>query len=77
MNVFAKNAGRIASNDDSGGPDSYLRFPAPRDGDFVVSVADHLKNGGPDYIYRVEISPVTPRLSSLALPTNRSCAGPT
>ena len=28
----------------------------------MISVADHLKKGGPDYTYRVEISPVTPRL---------------
>jgi hypothetical protein len=62
LNIFGKNAGPVESNDDSGGPDSYLRFSAPRDGEFVVSVADHLKNGGPDYTYRVEISPVNPRL---------------
>ena len=62
LNIFGKNAGRVASNDDSGGPDSYVRFTAARDGDFVISVTDHLKNGGPDYAYRVEISPVTPRL---------------
>ncbi len=62
LNIFGKNAGRVAGNDDSGGPDSYVRFTAPRDGDFVISVTDHLKNGGPDYAYRVEISPVTPRL---------------
>ena len=59
---FRQNAGRVASNDDSDGPDSYLQFTAARDGDFVVSVADHLENGGPDYTYRVEISPVSPRL---------------
>ena len=28
----------------------------------MISVADHLKKGGPEYTYRVEISPVTPRL---------------
>jgi Bacterial pre-peptidase C-terminal domain len=62
LNIFGKNSGRVASNDDDGGPDSYLRFTAAVDGDFVVSVADHLQNGGPDYTYRVEISPVSPRL---------------
>jgi hypothetical protein len=62
LNIFAKNAGRLASNDDSEGPDSYLRFTAARDGEFVISVADHLGKGGPDYTYRVEISPVSPRL---------------
>ena len=60
--LFAKNAGQVAGNDDSGGPDSYIRFNPPRDGDFVISVSDHLKKGGPEYTYRVEISSVTPRL---------------
>ena len=62
LSIFARNAGRLAANDDSGGPDSYLRFTAVKDGDFIISVADHLKAGGPDYTYRIEISPVSPRL---------------
>ena len=60
--VFARNAGQVAGNDDSVGPDSYIRFNPPRDGDFVISVSDHLKNGGAEYTYRVEISSATPRL---------------
>ena len=63
IGLFARNAGQVAGNDDSGGPDSYIRFNPPRDGDFVISVSDHLKNGGPEYTYRVEISSVTPRLA--------------
>ncbi len=62
LSIFDKNAGTLATNDDSAGPDSYLRFTAAKDGDFVISVADHLKAGGPDYTYRVEISPVSPKL---------------
>ncbi len=62
IRLFARNAGQVAANDDSGGPDSYIRFNPPRDGDFVISVSDHLKKGGPEYTYRVEISSVTPRL---------------
>ena len=53
----------VARNDDSGGPDSSLRFNAPKDGEYVVSVSDHLKKGGPLFAYRVEISPVTPQLT--------------
>ncbi len=63
LSISARNGGRVASNDDSGGPDSYIRFNAPKDGEFVVSVADHLKKGGADYAYRVEISPVEPKLT--------------
>ena len=32
----------IASNDDSGGPDSYLRFTVPEDGDYCFQGYDHL-----------------------------------
>jgi Bacterial pre-peptidase C-terminal domain len=60
--LFASNAGQVAANDDSVGPDSYIRFNPPRDGDFVLAVSDHLKKGGPEYTYRVEISSATPRL---------------
>ena len=50
-------AARIAGNDDAGGPDSYFRFTAPEDGEYVVWVHDHLGKGGPDYVYRVEVTP--------------------
>ena len=58
--IFAAGGGAIAGNDDSAGPDSFLRFTAPADGDFVINIGDHLKNGGPTYAYRVELSPVKP-----------------
>ncbi len=63
LTIAAKDGGALASNDDSGGPDSYVRFNAPNDGQFVISVADHLKKGGADYAYRIEVSPVSPRLT--------------
>ena len=62
IGLFARNGGQVAGNDDSTGPDSYIRFNPPRDGDFVISLSDHLKKGGPEYTYRIEISSVTPRL---------------
>ncbi len=65
--VFGPDGGTIAGNDDSGGPDSYIRFSAPSDGDYHVSVADHLGNGDSDYVYRIEVSPVAPTLT-LGLP---------
>lgn len=48
----------IASNDDSGGPDSYARVTIPADGEYTVFVRDHLNKGGADYFYRIEITPV-------------------
>jgi hypothetical protein len=63
MSVSTRNGGRIANNDDNrGNPDSYFRFKAPKDGEYVIAVRDHLKNGGPEYSYRVELTPVTPKL---------------
>ncbi len=62
LSIAARNGGRVANNDDSGGPDSYVRFLAARDGEYVVTMADQLKKGGLDYSYRVEIAPVAPRL---------------
>ncbi len=63
MTIAARGGGRVGGNDDRGGPDSYVRFTAPKDGEYVVSVTDHLKKGGPDYFYRVEVGPVAPRLT--------------
>lgn len=60
--IFAAGGGALAGNDDSGGPDSFLRFTAPNDGDYVINVTDHLKNGGPTYAYRIELAPVKPDL---------------
>jgi hypothetical protein len=48
---------QLAAADDNGGrPDSYFRFTIPEDGDYLVEVTDHLRQGGPTYLYRVEIS---------------------
>ena len=54
---------RLASNDDSGGPDSYFAWTVPADGEYFLQVRDHLYNGGPDYVYRVEFQPVAPTVS--------------
>lgn len=61
--VGVKNGAAIAGNDDSAGPDSYIRFTAPNDGEYVVWVFDQLRKGGPDYTYRIEASPVEPKLT--------------
>lgn len=53
----------VGGNDDSGGPDSYLRFTAPDDDEYVVLIQDHLKQGGSDYVYRVELMSVIPNLT--------------
>jgi hypothetical protein len=62
----AQGAG-VVGNDDSAGPDSYMRFASPADGDYYVVVSDHLKSGGPEYAYRLEFNRVAPALT-MALP---------
>ena len=63
LNIYDA-AGRAQgnSNDDSGGPDSYIRFNVPNDGEYFIRIRDFLKRGGPDFVYRVEITPVVPSL---------------
>lgn len=62
----AQGAG-IVGNDDTAGPDSYMRFGVPADGDYYVVTTDHLKAGGPEYAYRLEINRVAAALT-MALP---------
>ncbi len=56
----ASNGKQLASNDDVRGPDSYLRFKAPADGEYTVALCDHLYTGSDAHTYRIEITPVTP-----------------
>ncbi len=64
--ILADGAG-VGANDDSGGPDSGLRFTAPAAGDYVLMIHDQLMSGGPEFVYRVELAPVAPALN-LSLP---------
>jgi hypothetical protein len=65
--IQRSNGAGVGNNDDSGQVDSYLRFTAPDDDQYVVIIRDHLNQGGANYTYRAEVSPVQPRLT-LALP---------
>jgi hypothetical protein len=65
LQLLNAQGGGIAGNDDSGGPDSYLRFAVPGDGEYVVTIRDHLNAGGPGYVYRVEITEVKPQLTMI------------
>ena len=58
--LYIHNAqgGVIAGNDDTGGPDSYIRFAVPADGEYFLSVKDHLGRGGLGFHYRVEVAPL-------------------
>jgi hypothetical protein len=65
--VRRSSGGGVGSNDDSGGPDSYYRFAAPEDDDYIVEIRDHLRQGGPLYAYRIEVTEIKPELT-LTLP---------
>jgi hypothetical protein len=67
MVLYHFNGPAIVGNDDAIGPDSYFRFTAPEDKEYVLSVYDHLGKGGPAYFYRVEFTPVQPRMT-LSIP---------
>lgn len=60
LDVYRSNGSRVANNDDSGSPDSYLRFRAPADDTYTIKVSDLLGEGGVDFGYRIEVSPVEP-----------------
>src|SRR5262245_34811161 len=62
MYLAAINGGNFVGNDDSAGPDSFFRATIPNDGEYILSVTDHLKKGGPTYFYRIEVTPVKPRV---------------
>jgi len=57
LQIFKVGAGGLASNDDQGGPDSYVSFKVPEDGKYAVCVSDHLGRGGKHFVYRVEVAP--------------------
>ena len=63
MLLMNSKGGGLVANDDSAGPDSYFRYQAPADDDYVLRIDDHLKKGGPTYVYRVEIVPVKPTMT--------------
>ena len=51
---------QVAANDDTAGPDSAFRATLPADGDYYLRVHDHLNKGGPDYFFRIEVTPPAP-----------------
>jgi hypothetical protein len=63
LEIRRSNGGVIAANDDTTTPDSYLRFSAPADDQYTIAIRDHLGRGGPEYVYRIEVAPVRPRLT--------------
>lgn len=60
--LYNAQGGAIASNDDTGGPDSFIRFNVPDDGVYFLEVRDHLRRGGNGFHYRIEVNPLKPEV---------------
>ncbi len=58
IEIFDSSGRHISANDDAAGADSSLRFTPSETTNYFVSLRDTLGNGGPDFVYRIEISPV-------------------
>lgn len=55
---IAKKGGKVLKGDDDKlRPDSQISFKVPEDGEYDISIHDHLKKGGPNYFYRIEVAP--------------------
>jgi hypothetical protein len=64
LEIYNANGARLAANDDLGGPDSFLSFKIPEDGEYLIAIRDQLNDGSPMHAYRIEVAPPT---ASLAL----------
>lgn len=62
INIYNSDKGHLAGNDDARGQDAYFRWQSPADGDYYLRINDHLGQAGDTYVYRVEMTPVTPSL---------------
>ena len=63
LEIYNEAGGRLAANDDSGGPDSFQSFKFPADGVYLVSIRDQLHDGSPAHAYRIEVAPPQPSVS--------------
>ncbi len=67
LSITDAKGGQVASNDDATGADSAAKFTVPADGDYFIKIRDQFEQGGPDFVYRVEVTPQTP-LVTLSIP---------
>ena len=63
LEIHKVGGGRLAANDDAGGPDSVQTFKFPEDGEYLVAVRDQLNEGSPFHAYRIEVAPAEKSLN--------------
>ena len=55
---------RITGNDDADGvPDSVVQVTVPDEGAFLLRVNDFQQRGGPEFIYWIDVEPITPHVA--------------
>lgn len=57
----------IDTNDDGNGPDSALKWTPEETGVYYLKITDQLRGGGPNYVYRIEVTPPLPGVT-LSIP---------
>ena len=63
INIYKADKAHLAGNDDARSQDAYFRWESPADGEYFLRVNDHLGQGGETYVYRIELTPVAPKLT--------------
>jgi hypothetical protein len=63
LEVFDPAGKSLGSNDDAAGADSTLKITPPETTNYFVKIHDRLGLGGPDFFYRIEVTPVAPEIS--------------
>lgn len=71
LQIWKVGGGVLAGNDDSGGPDSYLAFKIPEDGNYAICVYEHLGNFGKHFVYRAEVTLPTPSVEPTVVEQER------
>jgi hypothetical protein len=63
LEVFDQNGKSLGSNDDAAGADSKLKITPSESTNYFVKIDDRLGLGGPDFVYRIEVTTVTPEIT--------------
>ncbi len=75
LEVYDPDGEMVGRNDDDATHDSRLTFRARADGDYRIEIRDKRLEGGPDFVYRIEVEEPRPSLSLfLAGPVRKSQA---
>lgn len=69
VSIYGPTDKLLTQNDDGYVHDSLIRFVAADTGTHKLKIEDHRGRGGPECVYRIELSPLRPKLS-LRLPTS-------